>query len=576
MKSEAMKRVKHVLLFVLIAVMAIPLQAAAEEENNRDVQEGLLAHVSQQVALRFAATQPDAVEGTLREAGERLREIRAEALARVAGSGSTRRAWPGWQGGYGAQLSDRFNLDDVGLPQNEESVAACPSQPKYVLSGANDYRYLLDPELNSTGYYFSTDGGRSVTKEGLLPSIASGGEPANLPSGGDPVIQTDRQCNFYFLDLNYPADNPFANRNGIGLYRTTLENLKSCPAGDDPDQLTQPACWPDRKLVAFADIPAETGIGSFLDKPWFDVGPDGAGGKQIWITYSDFANDPNAPLGFTGAQIKAVHCDADTLACEQPIVISGTDEDIQFSDVTIANDGSTLITWAQIEGELEETAQVFTVKAVVIPPGSTTPGPTRIVNREVNPIPFSGFLHANDFRVATYPKSIMPMVNGKPRMFVVWDRCQYNLLDSTCEESQIYLTWSNDMGETWSKPVSISKDGDNYFPAISDEYQGTGKFAVAWFTNRRDPIFHNRQDVELVLVGKYSGRVLKRQWVTRLPNESEADPILGGAFIGDYIDVDRTPGVSYVAYNANYRKIKVLGEGFPVPQQDNYLTPKRG
>jgi hypothetical protein len=61
-----------------------------------------------------------------------------------------------------------------------------------------------------------------------------------------------------------------------------------------------------------------------------------------------------------------------------------------------------------------------------------------------------------------------------------------------------------------------------------------------------------------------------------LPNESEADPILGGAFIGDYIDVDRTPGISYVAYNANYRKIKVLGEGFPVPQQDNYLTPKRG
>ena len=59
--------------------------------------------------------------------------------------------------------------------------------------------------------------------------------------------------------------------------------------------MTQPECWPDRRLVAFADIPVETGIGSFLDKPWFDVGPDGEGGKQIWITYSDFANDPNAP-----------------------------------------------------------------------------------------------------------------------------------------------------------------------------------------------------------------------------------------------------------------------------------------
>ena len=565
-----MKRIKQGFFLVLLAVMVIPLQAAAEGENSRDVQAGLLTHVSQQVALRFATKHPSAVAGPLREAGERLREVREQAAAQVAGSGASAELG---QEGYSAQLGDRFNLDDMGLPQNEESVAVCPSQPRYVLSGANDYRYLLDPELNSTGYYFSTNGGRSVTKEGLLPPIESGGQPADLPSGGDPVIQTDPECNFYFVDLNYPADDPFANRNGIGLYKTTLATLKSCPAGEDPDQLTQPACWPDRKLVAFADIPVETGIGSFLDKPWFDVGPDGDGGQQIWITYSDFANDPNAPLGFTGAQIKAVHCDADTLACDEPIVISGTDEDVQFSDVTIANDGSTLITWTQIEGELEETAQVFTVKAVVIPPGSTTPGPTKIVNREVNPIPFGGFLHANDFRVATYPKSIMPMVNGTPRMFVLWDRCRYNLLDFTCEESQIYMTWSDDLGETWSEPVTLSKGGDNYFPAVSDEY-GRGKFAVAWFTNRRDPIFHNRQDVELVLVGKWGGNVLKRQWVTRLSNESEADPFLGGAFIGDYIDVDRAGGVSYVAYNANYRKIEVLGEGFRIPQQDNYLTRK--
>ena len=565
-----MRRIRQGFFLVVLAVMVIPLQAAAEGENSRDVQAGLLTHVSQQVALRFAAKHPSAVAGPLREAGERLREVREQAAAQVAGSGASAELG---QEGYSAQLGDRFNLDDVGLPQNEESVAVCPTQPRYVLSGANDYRYLLDPELNSTGYYFSTNGGRSVTKEGLLPPIESGGQPADLPSGGDPVIQTDPECNFYFVDLNYPADDPFANRNGIGLYKTTLATLKSCPAGEDPDQLTQPACWPDRKLVAFADIPVETGIGSFLDKPWFDVGPDGDGGQQIWITYSDFANDPNAPLGFTGAQIKAVHCDADTLACDEPIVISGTDEDVQFSDVTIANDGSTLITWTQIEGELEETAQVFTVKAVLIPPGSTTPGPTKIVNREVNPIPFGGFLHANDFRVATYPKSIMPMVNGKPRMFVLWDRCRYNLLDFTCEESQIYMTWSDDLGETWSEPVTLSKGGDNYFPAVSDEY-GTGKFAVAWFTNRRDPIFHNRQDVELVLVGKSGGNVSKRQWVTRLSNESEADPFLGGAFIGDYIDVDRAGGVSYVAYNANYRRIEVLGEGFRIPQQDNYLTRK--
>jgi hypothetical protein len=37
-----------------------------------------------------------------------------------------------------------------------------------VIEGANDYRALLDPQGNFSGYYFSTNGGSSVAKEGLL------------------------------------------------------------------------------------------------------------------------------------------------------------------------------------------------------------------------------------------------------------------------------------------------------------------------------------------------------------------------------------------------------------------------
>jgi hypothetical protein len=71
-----------------------------------------------------------------------------------------------------------------------------------------------------------------------------------------------------------------------------------------------------------------------------------------------------------------------------------------------------------------------------------------------------------------------------------------------------------------------------------------------------------------------SGDVTRRQRVTPLSNESEADPLLGGFFIGDYIDVHLLKGIAYVGYNVNYRQIPVLGEGFPIPQQDNYLTKK--
>ena len=118
----------------------------------------------------------------------------------------------------------------------------------------------------------------------------------------------------------------------------------------------------------------------------------------------------------------------------------------------------------------------------------------------------------------------------------------------------------------------MSAGGDNYFPTL--DVAGT-RVAVAWFTNRRDGFFHNRQDVELVTLNAATAAVTRRQIVTPAMNESEADPFLGGFFIGDYIEVFARGTTAWVGYNANYRKVRVLGEGFAVPQQDNYLT-RRG
>jgi hypothetical protein len=550
------------LLAVGLGIAALPA-SGVPKDNARPVPSAYLSHLSSSVQTRYYMEHPDQAPA----------EVRGRFIAAnnaLASAASTQNASPAARSEASGPIGDLFNQDDVGFPQNEESVTVCKNRPNIVEEGANDYRGLLDPEGNFTGWYFSNNGGNSVTKEGLLPALPAG--DATLPSGGDPVSQSDDDCNIYMASLNYGPDPFNEGTNGIGVYKTTPEILESCPQGEDPDQLTQPECWPTGRIVAQADVVG--GVGSFLDKEWLDVGQSGEAGNVVWVTYSDFAQDVNAPLGFTGAEIKAVRCDENLENCTEPILISGEDEDIQFSDVTIGESGRTMITWAEIEGELEETAQTFTVKMRIARPGSTQFGPTRIVSRETNPIPFGGFLHANDFRVATYPKSIMPMVNGEERQFVIWDRCRFRLLDTVCEESEIVMSYSDDVGRTWSEPETISQGGDNYFPAISDEV-GNPNFAVAYFTNRLDDVFHNRQDVELVTIEAATGHVIRRQRVTPLSNESEADPLLGGFFIGDYIDVHLLKGIAYVGYNVNYRQISVLGEGFPIPQQDNYLTKTR-
>ena len=536
-----------------LAIVTLPAANGVPGEAGKSTSRTAMNHVSQSVQFHHYLKHPEqAPESTRRGIdaanGLRVQAKRTTALPAVAGPGL-------------------FNRDTVGLPQNEESVTACAKDPRTVVGGSNDYRGLLDPQANFTGWYLSRDGGATVTNEGLLPALSTAGQV--LPSGGDPVTQSDEACNIYAGSLNYGSDPFTTGANGIGVYKTTPETLAKCPQGKDPSSLTHPTCWPKNRLVATASVAG--GVGHFLDKEWLDVGISGKAGKVVWVTYSDFAQDANAPVGFTGAQIKAVRCDADLISWTAPILVSGTDADIQFSDVTISGSGATLVTWVQVEGELEQTAQTFTVKARIAQPGSTTFGPTRIVAREPNAIPFGGVLHANDFRVATVPKSIMPTVNGVERPTVVWDRCKVRVFDFTCEEPEIVLSSSTDRGKTWSAPRVISAGGDNYFPAISDE-TGNPDFVVAYYTNRYDPTFHNRQDVELVTVDTDTAKVMKRQRVTPISNETEADPILGGFFIGDYFDVHLLGDTAYVHYNANYRKVRLLGEGVPVPQQDNFLA----
>ncbi|MFC4784324.1 hypothetical protein ACT8ZV_07605 [Nocardioides sp. MAHUQ-72] len=497
---------------------------------------------------RYLIAHPEEAPEEVRPGFEHLHDLLGARKAAAAPGASL--------GGSGPMKGAVFNLDVTGLPQNEESVTSCPKQPRYVLSGTNDYRGLLDPQENFTGWHFSSDGGDTVRNEGLLPAIDFGGG-VMVPSGGDPIDVATPNCTLLAGDLNYDPSTFFPN--GIGLYKSTPATLASCGGGTDP------SCWPDRKVVVKSDDPHV-----FLDKPWIH-----ADNHQVWVVYTEFVcPDVGCTGDYTSNSIKAVRCDL-SFSCSSPILISGDQPSIQFGDVTIAPDGSTYVTWEQ-DNDLATDFQPpermkFWLR--VAPPGSTTFGPPRLVAQEPRNAGLAP-LHANDFRIATYPKSDVRMVHGKPRVYVVWEGCRARPLgDSTCEEPAVKLRFSDDKGATWSRTKALSAGGDNYFPTISAN-RGGRHLAVAWYTNRFDPVFHNRQDVELAAV-RPDGTVADRQRLTNVSNESEADPVVGGAFIGDYFEVSARADRVLVAFNANYRSIKLLGEGVPVPQQDNYLIRSR-
>jgi hypothetical protein len=535
------RRIKLLPVLALAAVL-VALPGGGMSQNAFVPGARTLAHLSQPVSARYWLAHPEqAPPGFL----ERFTKL----------AGTSKKAG----GGGGASALPAFNNDVFGLPQNEESIAACRADTNVVLGGTNDYRGLVDPDVNFTGWHFSSDGGATLAKEGLLPAVTLPVSGNVVPSGGDPVDVADGTCNLYAGSLAYNPDDPFSNPSGIVVYRTTPATLASSTCGDNGP--SDADCWPTRKVVA------ESAPNHFLDKEWLDVGVEN-GVQYVWVVYSDFNLAPTA--GSFSASIEAVRCSADLASCTSPILISGSDQDIQFGDVTIGGDGRTYVTWAEIQGELAGTAQTFIPKLRIAPAGSTAFGPTRVIATETKPLPFGGFLQGNDFRVATYPKNAVSMVRGKARIFVVWDGCLERPLDTICEQPQIKLTSSSSDGAGWTNPKVISAGGVNYFPTISDD--GSGRLAVAWYTNRFDSTFQNAQDVELATVDADSAKASDPVRLTPVSNETEADPLLGGFFIGDYFETFAYRGTAWVHFNANYRSTQLLGTGVPVPQQDNYLV----
>jgi hypothetical protein len=462
-----------------------------------------------------------------------------------------------------APYGDLFNRDSFGLPQNEESVSVCHRDPRVIIGGTNDYRGLLDPQGNFTGWEFSDNGGRSVTNEGLLPPVTAAG--TQVPSGGDPAFVADDNCDLFGASLNYIFSGPsFSNvLSTVGLYRTTPATLRQCPQGAPP---AHPSCWPTRRNVEVARS------GHFLDKEWANVGNTGDG-RHVWVGYSD-ASRFDVMNTEHASEIHMVRCSTDLSRCTAPIKISGTQKIAEYVDITIGPDHRTYATWSEFVGS-SFTAPAERGWLAVAEPGSTHFSPPRLVQPTFTRIlrghPI-GKIHSNDFRLGgTMFFNTVRMVHGRPRVYVVWTECAAETLGFNCEEPQTMLRYSDDLGKTWSRATAITAGGDNYFPSI-DTDPSTGAVVTAYYTNRFDPIFHNRQDVELDRLNPDTGRVVSRTRVTGISNEPEADPILGGFFIGDYIEVSADHGIAYVHYNANERHVKLLGEGVPIPQQDNYLT----
>lgn len=538
-------------LAAVIAVVAAGALSVAAQIGSATASPNALVGPSSVVGIRQYIAHPDLAPAALRAQFSRAHAVVGAAHS-VSLSSRPRIA--------AADTPHVFNRDHTGLPQNEEAVSTCHRQPNLVISGTNDYRGLVDKQGNFTGWYYSNNSGRTVVNEGLLPTVTSANGDA-VPSGGDPTFKMSGDCkNVFGASINY-GSGAIGNTPSIeAVYRSTPHRLRTCPQGGSGGTLTHARCWPDRRAVATA------APGHFIDKDWLTVGTT-ANNPYVWIAFDDLSAF-NAQGNEESGVVEIVRCTRNLKHCSNPVPLSTGQKVAEYPTVTVGPDGRTYVTWGEFFGDsfIGPTQRGWLAVAA---PGSLNFHSHPIV-KDHNIIRAQELLHANDFRVGTMWKNTVTMVHGHPEVLVAWEHCALHAIGQVCEEPRINVVASGNLGKTWTAPHAISAGGDNIFPYL-DTDPDTHKVIAVWYTNRFDPVFHNRQDVEMAELSA-KGRVQKRLRVTHRSNETESDPILNGAFIGDYIQVDAMHGHAYVAYNANRRSEKLLGQGFAIPQQDNYLV----
>jgi hypothetical protein len=209
---------------VLAAVVSVPAAGALDVFK---APTALLDHVSQSVALNYYAAHRDQAPDRIAQGLSAVKTPPGRHVSSCTANAN----------------KDAFNCDIFGLPQNEESVGACPTNDNFVLEGDNDYRGLIDPEGNFTGWDWSVDGGHSVKNEGLLPPVALTkiAAPHQVPSGGDrreprlrpelPVHESERARDLQEHAAD-PVDVPALH--GCGVHESRLlAGTERCRAGRD-------------------------------------------------------------------------------------------------------------------------------------------------------------------------------------------------------------------------------------------------------------------------------------------------------------------------------------------------------
>jgi hypothetical protein len=386
-----------------------------------------------------------------------------------------------------------------------------------IIAGYNDTDTLgASVQLNThtQGVSISTDGGRTFTDEGTLPTGSNG-------PFSDPVLARDSTSGtIYWASV--------AAGNFLGASSATGPTPPFVAAIDVNRSF-------DGGATFQTAVNAAPGFGSndSLDKPWIAVDNfPGLGQGNVYVAFNDYLSaSVNQGVFFTrstdggqtwgpdrGVPIKTPKGNQGAVNAHGADVAVGPDHAVYVFWWDFA-DGATIRMRKSTDG-----GQTFGDPVIVA--GLKTHGG----NGDLGLTDSNG----NPFRSNAFPQAAVNPVTGD--IYVDYD----DQGKGSQDKADIYFTESTDGGNTWSKPLRVNDDNtnnDQWFPALAVTPDGS-HVGIFWYDRRLDPA-DNLID-RFGAIGTVSGHALTfganfRVTDVSFPPAFNIDhPLVAPTYMGDY------------------------------------------
>lgn len=362
--------------------------------------------------------------------------------------------------------------------QHEYSIAINPRNPNQVLASSNDYR----TGRVKLGRHASFDGGKTFSADGVLP-LASGWTDA-----GDPGVCFDGFGNGYIMGLHFTRS-PFAG--AIQIHKTT-----------------------DGGRSFAAPVRAFSSSGNLPDKPLItaDQRTSGPFAGSLYVTFTGFFRAP------TGLQLIYSRNGGTTWSSPRPI---GTG---QGTSPAVGPNGEVYIAWQA--GSAIQINRSFNG-------GQSFAGVRSVARISRNPSPLS----PTRFRCNSFPSCAVDRSNGphRGRVHVTWSSRRSG-------SSEIFASYSDDRGATWSSPRIINDrtNGDQFFQWMAvDE---AGAVFCCWMDRRNDP---SNRSYECYATASMNGGVT---WLRNWKASETLNNPGSSSFLGDYNGLDARRGRAFATW----------------------------